>query len=85
MNANERTRLDRIEEKIDKLADAVVSIARAEEKIRKTVGKHKLENSCKNSRKNTCFKSCRGCFGSVFGPTKVPNKLYRGGYDQKKQ
>ena len=33
MNANERTRLDRIEEKIDKLADAVVSIARAEEKI----------------------------------------------------
>lgn len=33
MNANERTRLDRIEEKIDKLADAVVSIARAEEKL----------------------------------------------------
>lgn len=33
MNANERTRLDRIEEKIDKLAEAVVLIARAEEKI----------------------------------------------------
>tara|TARA_A100001011_G_scaffold155044_1_gene163554 strand:- start:133 stop:453 length:321 start_codon:yes stop_codon:yes gene_type:complete len=33
MNATEKTRLDRIEEKIDKLADAVVSIARAEEKI----------------------------------------------------
>ena len=33
MNANEKTRLDRIEEKIDKLADAVVSIARAEEKL----------------------------------------------------
>ena len=33
MNANERTRLDRIEEKIDKLADAVISIARAEEKL----------------------------------------------------
>ena len=33
MNANERTRLDRIEEKIDKLADTVVSIARAEEKL----------------------------------------------------
>tara|TARA_R100000005_G_C4975291_1_gene186889 strand:+ start:577 stop:882 length:306 start_codon:yes stop_codon:yes gene_type:complete len=38
MNANERNRLDRIEEKIDKLADAVVSIARAEEKI------HSLED-----------------------------------------
>jgi len=33
MNAGEKTRLDRIEEKIDKLADAVVSIARAEEKL----------------------------------------------------
>ena len=33
MNQTEKTRLDRIEEKIDKLADAVVSIARAEEKI----------------------------------------------------
>ena len=33
MNQNERARLDRIEEKIDKLCDAVVSIARAEEKI----------------------------------------------------
>jgi peptidoglycan hydrolase CwlO-like protein len=38
MNAGEKTRLDRIEEKIDKLADAVVSIARAEEKI------HSLED-----------------------------------------
>jgi tetrahydromethanopterin S-methyltransferase subunit G len=33
MNAGEKTRLDRIEEKIDKLADAVISIARAEEKL----------------------------------------------------
>lgn len=33
MNSAENTRLDRIEEKIDKLADAVVSIARAEEKL----------------------------------------------------
>ena len=33
MNANERTRLDRIEEKLDKLTDAMVSMARAEEKI----------------------------------------------------
>ena len=38
MNKGESTRLDRIEEKIDKLADAVVSIARAEEKI------HSLED-----------------------------------------
>ena len=33
MDSTEKTRLDRIEEKIDKLADAVVSIARAEEKL----------------------------------------------------
>ena len=33
MNKTEGTRLDRIEEKIDKLCDAVVSLARAEEKI----------------------------------------------------
>lgn len=33
MNSSEKTRLDRIEEKIDKLADAVISIARAEEKL----------------------------------------------------
>tara|TARA_B100001093_G_scaffold520284_1_gene614260 strand:+ start:2178 stop:2483 length:306 start_codon:yes stop_codon:yes gene_type:complete len=33
MNKIEGTRLDRIEEKIDKLCDAVVSLARAEEKI----------------------------------------------------
>lgn len=33
MNKGESTRLDRIEEKIDKLADAIVSIARAEEKL----------------------------------------------------
>ena len=33
MNATEKTRLDRIEEKIDKMADAIVALARAEEKI----------------------------------------------------
>ena len=33
MNSNERTRLDRIEEKIDKMADAIIALARAEEKI----------------------------------------------------
>jgi len=33
MNSNERTRLDRIEEKIDKMAEAVIALARAEEKI----------------------------------------------------
>ena len=33
MNQNDKQRLDRIEEMIDKLCDAVVSIARAEEKI----------------------------------------------------
>ena len=33
MNKGESTRLARIEEKIDKLADAVISIARAEEKL----------------------------------------------------
>ena len=33
MNQNDKQRLDRIEEKIAKLCDAVVSIARAEEKI----------------------------------------------------
>ena len=33
MNKGESSRLDRIEEKIDKLADAVISIARAEEKL----------------------------------------------------
>ena len=33
MNQTDKQRLDRIEEKIDKLCDAVVSIARAEEKI----------------------------------------------------
>ena len=33
MNKEESTRLDRIEEKIDKLSDAIISIARAEEKI----------------------------------------------------
>ena len=31
--ANENSRLDRIEQKIDKLSDAVVAIARAEEKL----------------------------------------------------
>ena len=31
--ANEESRLDRIEQKIDKLSDAVVAIARAEEKL----------------------------------------------------
>ena len=33
MNVSEQTRLDRIEEKIDKMSEAVVSLARAEEKI----------------------------------------------------
>jgi hypothetical protein len=33
MDSREKTRLDRIEEKIDKMAEAVVSLARAEEKI----------------------------------------------------
>jgi predicted nucleic acid-binding Zn-ribbon protein len=34
------TRLDRIEEKIDKLADAMISLARAEEKILSLQGDH---------------------------------------------
>jgi len=33
MNNSEQTRLDRIEQKIDKMSEAVVSLARAEEKI----------------------------------------------------
>ena len=33
MTKDEQSRLDRIEEKIDKLSDVIVSIARAEEKI----------------------------------------------------
>jgi hypothetical protein len=33
MNGDDRTRLDRIEEKIDKMTEAIVSLARAEEKI----------------------------------------------------
>tara|TARA_R110002153_G_scaffold89582_3_gene219225 strand:+ start:12963 stop:13280 length:318 start_codon:yes stop_codon:yes gene_type:complete len=33
MNGDDRTRLDRIEEKIDKMAEAIISLARAEEKI----------------------------------------------------
>ena len=33
MTSNEKTRLDRIEEKIDKMADAIIALARAEEKI----------------------------------------------------
>tara|TARA_R110000772_G_scaffold20140_5_gene55961 strand:- start:996 stop:1286 length:291 start_codon:yes stop_codon:yes gene_type:complete len=33
VNKDQSQRLDRIEEKIDKLADAIISIARAEEKI----------------------------------------------------
>jgi ClpP class serine protease len=33
MNNSEKTRLDRIEEKIDKMAEAVIALARAEEKI----------------------------------------------------
>jgi hypothetical protein len=33
MDINEKNRLDRIEEKIDKLSDAIISLARAEEKI----------------------------------------------------
>lgn len=33
MTKDEQTRLDRIEEKIDKMTEAIVSLARAEEKI----------------------------------------------------
>jgi len=33
MTREEQSRLDRIEEKIDKLSEAIISIARAEEKI----------------------------------------------------
>jgi len=33
MNNSEQTRLDRIEQKIDKMSEAVVCLARAEEKI----------------------------------------------------
>lgn len=38
--ANEESRLDRIESKIDKLSDAVVAIARAEEKLAGLQGDH---------------------------------------------
>jgi hypothetical protein len=33
MNSAEKTRLDRIEEKIDRMAEAIIALARAEEKI----------------------------------------------------
>ena len=33
MNSTEKNRLDRIEEKIDKMAEAIIALARAEEKI----------------------------------------------------
>lgn len=33
MTNNEKSRLDRIEEKIDKMADAIIAIARVEEKL----------------------------------------------------
>ena len=33
MNSTEKTRLDRIEEKIDRMAEAIIALARAEEKI----------------------------------------------------
>ena len=33
MNSTEKSRLDRIEEKIDKMAEAIIALARAEEKI----------------------------------------------------
>lgn len=33
MNNNEKSRLDRIEEKIDRMAEAIIALARAEEKI----------------------------------------------------
>lgn len=33
MNADDKNRLDRIEAKIDKMAEAIISLARAEEKI----------------------------------------------------
>jgi len=37
---SQESRLDRIEEKIDKLADAMISLARAEEKILSLQGDH---------------------------------------------
>ena len=33
MNSTEKNRLDRIEEKIDRMAEAIIALARAEEKI----------------------------------------------------
>ena len=33
MNQSDKTRLDRIEEKIDRMSEAVIALARAEEKI----------------------------------------------------
>ena len=33
MNSTEKSRLDRIEEKIDRMAEAIIALARAEEKI----------------------------------------------------
>ncbi len=39
MTKDEANRLDRIEEKIDKLSEAIISLARAEEKI------HNLEDT----------------------------------------
>ena len=46
--------------------------------------KKKLEKSLENI---SFFlkKSCWGCFGDIFGPSKGPKKVYRGGYDQKKK
>jgi predicted nuclease with TOPRIM domain len=39
-NESQEARLDRIEEKIDKLAEAMISLARAEEKILALQGDH---------------------------------------------
>ena len=39
-NESQEARLDRIEEKIDRLADAMISLARAEEKILALQGDH---------------------------------------------
>ena len=38
----------------------------------------------KKTWKKTVLKKCRGRFGDLNGVSKGPKKLYRGGYDQKK-
>ena len=43
-NETTESRLDRIESKIDKLADAMISLARAEEKITKRIKRRRSRN-----------------------------------------